>query len=288
MAKRITSLFLALMILLSTIPYVMAIDYTGEDEIKNSETDVALNALTQEYAAIYGDSEEWNTAQKYIDCYRNDPIFELHYSSDPVDAIEMVRTVVNGAISQISAIQPLGTLAASYSVDGVPNYTQSLTYSCGTASALQVIIQQGGGGSIPGNTFTLKEEELIDEIGLGEEGAYVSDVRNLINKYTSKHTYTYIKCTTLSEGEVQNLIRSSFRNDCPVILHAIKGYLDYYPSTDMKGHYIVGTAWYPPSNEFVVNDCNYKPEYGGVRTTSMTSVYNCLHMQSERYLIYGT
>lgn len=289
MKKRVVCVLMVVFMFFSIPANSLAIDFA-----KEYTADEALDLLERNYRGIYGDSEEYNTAKRFIGIYRTDPMFSLHYQSDPEDAIAMVASVVDHMIEPDPVVE-LGeaeTHAAVYSVSGVPSYQQVQSNSCGAASALQVIVQQGGASNIHGSTYTQKEKTLISETGLGtgsQTSVMVYEVRNLINDYIpSGSKYYYIACDDLTESEFTEYIRDSFIDDCPVILHAIKGYLDYYPSSDMGGHYIVGTALRPPEKTLTLNDCNWRDEYAGVHTVSITSAYESAHeYKTTRYLIYG-
>lgn len=265
-----------------------------QDQTTDYPLDMALDALDQKYQDYYGDGSEYEKAKRFIEIYRSDVMFQMHYQADPQGAIEMVMSVISDVLSLVPVQQSAdtGTRAREYSVSGVPFHQQVRTNSCGAASALQVIVQQGGEDNIAGSSYDEKEETLISETQLGagvESSVLVYEVVDLINDYISSGSeFKYIACDSLTESEFKDFVRDSFINDCPVILHAIKGYLDYYPSSDMNGHYIVGIAWRPPLDEFQVNDCNWRDEYAGVHTVSMTSAYESVHeYHKTRYLIYG-
>lgn len=260
--------------------------------VVQSELVSSLDELEQGYAAIYGLGEESSVASEIIGCYRNDPMFDMHYQRNPDDAVNMVITVVNDFfIEALSSPQPQWIDGAVYRADGVPDHQQIQNNSCGAASALQVIVQQGGANNISGSTYADKERTLINQTMLGagtQSSVLVYEVVNLINNHTSASTYVYLNCTNISPGAFRNLIMSSLEKDCPVILHAMKEYIGYYPSSSGGGHYIVGFSLNTATDRFSVNDCNYIDAYSGVHITTLPAAYQSVHNIANRYLIYGT
>lgn len=264
----------------------------GTVSLANATVDMVLDTLEQEYRSLYAENGTSALVSDLINCYRDDPVFKEHFLADPMDAISMVIHVVESAIDTDDAIQPMWTDGLIYSADGVPSYKQSQSNSCGAASALQVIIQQGGGDNVSGTTNTAKEKTLIGKTALNSNGSVlVIEVRDLINKHTNRNEYAYIRCLNLSETDFRRLVLNSLSKDCPIILHANTRYLGYYNSVSL-GHYIVGTTFYSATDQFAVNDCNYDDAYTGIRMTTMTEVWNSVHNPnsngSSRYLIYGT
>lgn len=285
-----------------SVPLIVAIIFVLSPGVKGSNTQIslhnvnaetALNVLEQEYISMYnGLSSELVLAEGLISCYKGDPMFEEHYKNDPEDAMGMVVRVIDSAVAANAANQPQWTDGTIYSADGVPTYKQSQTNSCGAASALQVIVQQGGGDNIAGSTYTAKEQTLINQTGINTNGSVlVYEVRNLINNHIEGKNYAYIPCANLSATNFRVLVLDSLTEDCPIVLHANTKYIGYYNS-NAWGHYIVGTTFFAATEEFVVNDCNYMDQYTGIRTTTMTEIYNSVHNLnsdgSSRYLIYGT
>lgn len=294
MKKRAICLLMTLFMLLSisTGSFAAGDKELLSNDIRASSAEIALDYLEKEYRVLYEGKAEYEIAKKYTDIYRADPMFHLHYQNTPENAITMVTSLIDRSIKRDpgSNTEQTERRAAVYSVSGVPYHQQVRTNSCGAASALQVIVQQGGEDNITGSTYDEKEETLISETQLGagkETSVIVYEVVNLINKYSSSDSeFYYIACDNLTETEFKEYVSDSFIKGCPVILHAIKGYLDYYPASDMGGHYVVGFKWRPPEDIFTVNDCNWRDEYTGVHETSMTSAYESVHEYSKtRYLI---
>lgn len=126
--RRWVSLLCALVMLFCSVINAGAIEAVES----KTAAETALDWLESKYATIYGDTEEFQTAKRLIDCYRGDQVFEAHYQADSEDALGMVATVVESFLESES----IQTRAAVYSVSGVPYYQQSQTNSCGTASAL--------------------------------------------------------------------------------------------------------------------------------------------------------
>lgn len=250
----------------------------------------ALEMLKESFSSKADLSDEQLLlVDELVNCYKDDAMFSEHYSHDPEGAIDMVSGVVNSMLSMGNK-PTVPQRASVYVASGVPSHKQIQAYSCGAASALQVIVQQGGAGNVSGSTYNAKEQTLINQTGLGagtQTTVIVWEVAMLINNYTSAHSYAYIKCTSMSQSTFNNMVRDSLIKNCPVILHAIKKYMGYYPATDNGGHYIVGYAWIPASGTFTVNDCHYSNSYTGVHTVQMVAAYNSVHAVADRYLIYG-
>lgn len=288
--KKTTCLMLVVIMITMLFPVAKASDTTTA--LANATVDVALDILEQEYISSESTTASSSIAVSLINCYRDDPVFKAHFQADPADAIAMVVQVIQSSMTKDSAVQPLWTDGTVYSADGVPTYKQSQSNSCGAASALQVIIQQGGGNNVSGSTNTAKEKTLIGKTELNKNGSVlVIEVRDLINNHTNRNKYAYIPCLNLNETDFRRLVLNSLAKDCPIILHANTKYLGYYNSVSL-GHYIVGTTFYPATDQFVVNDCNYDSAYTGIRITSMSEVWSSVHNPnangSSRYLIYGT
>ncbi len=260
------------------------------NDIEMEDANNALEELEEHFSSENElSNEQLSLAFELINCYKNDTMFAQHYKEDPEGAIDMVSGVINSMMS-MDAISTEPERASVYVASGVPSHKQIQAYSCGAASALQVIVQQGGASNVSGSTYNAKEQTLINQTGLGagtQTTVIVWEVAMLINNYSSAHSYAYIECTNMSQSTFNNMVRNSLIKNCPVILHAIKGYMDYYPSTDTGGHYIVGYAWKPSTGTFTVNDCHYSNLYTGVHTVQMVSAYNSVHAVSGRFLIYG-
>lgn len=207
----------------------------------------------------------------------------------------MVECVVEGAIRARFSIRPLWTDGSIYAADGVPEYQQKQYNSCGAASALQVIVQQGGANNIEGSTYAEKEQTLIDESIEMEihDSVAVYEVRDFINTYRPDDNlkYVYAKGLFTDASTFRSLVLTSLTLDCPIILHAQTQYLGYYNS-HASGHYIVGTHFFAQTEEFVVNDCNDNDQYAGIHSTTMSEIYQSVHMPTSngwsRYFIYGT
>ena len=284
--KKLVALFLAITVVFCFTSNAMAT--TVQNSTTDSQVTAALNFLEQELKEIYTSSNEMACVENIVGCYRGDAVFAEHFARDPEDALGMVATVVSTALGSLNVVQSRVADGNMYYAEGVPEYRQSRTNSCGAASALQVIVQQGGADGIGGTTYTEKEETLMEEGLLDQNGSvYVYLVRDLINKYISGNTYAYINATNLSYSNFYTLVMTSLTNDCPIILHAMTQYIGYYNS-NVWGHYIVGTHLFSLTDQLVVNDCNYQDAYTGVHTISMTEAYNSIHSTSGRYLIYGT
>lgn len=282
--KKLVALVLAVTAAFCITSNAMAT--TVQTSIANSRIIAALNYLEEALKENYVSNDEATCIEEIISCYREDPIFAEHYASDPEDALGMVATVVSTALGGLNAVQPRVADGNMYYAEGVPEYRQSKSNSCGAASALQVIVQQGGADGIQGTTYIEKEETLMEEGFLAENGIKVFNVRNLINKYISGNTYAYISGAELSYSSFYTLVMTSLTNDCPIILHAKTGHISYYNSKN-TGHYIVGTHLFSLTEQLVVNDCNYRDEYTGIHTIPMMEAYNSIHIESGRYLIYG-
>lgn len=191
--KKVICLILAVIMITTLSPVAKASDTTAT--LASITVDTALDVLEQEYTSSEFTIFSSSIAISLINCYRNDPVFNAHFQADPADAIAMVVQVVQSYIAVDSAVQPLWTDGAIYSADGVPTYKQSQSNSCGAASALQVIIQQGGGNNISGSTNTAKEKTLIGKTELSSNGSvYVIEVAKLINDHTTRNQYAYIPC----------------------------------------------------------------------------------------------
>lgn len=284
--KKLAALFLSITVVFCITSNATA--STIQNSFVNAQVEAALDSLEQDFKIIYTSVEEISYIEELIDCYRENSVYAEHYARDPENALGMVATVVSSALGSLNAVQPLAADGNVYYAEGVPEYRQSRWNSCGAASALQVIVQQGGADAIAGTTYTEKEETLMKEENLEKNGCViVEDVRDLINDYISGDNYAYIDAGGLSYNTFYTLVMSSLTKDCPIILHAMTQYIGYYNSNEL-GHYIVGTHLFSLTEQLVVNDCNYADAYTGIHTITMTEAYNSIHSTRGRFLIYGT
>ncbi len=296
MKKRFISTSIAMAVVFSIIlsPAARAAQAIGM-MATNIQIENALDDLEEEYTTLYGEGEKADLASSLIDSYRGDPMFLAHYQYDSEDALSMVECVVEGAIRARFSIRPLWTDGSIYGADGVPEYQQKQYNSCGAASALQVIVQQGGADNIAGSTYAEKEQTLINaSYGIEEYGSVlVIEVTDFINNYRpdDELKYVYTRGLITDASTFRSLVLTSLTLDCPIILHANTRYLGYYNS-HATGHYIVGTHFFAQTEEFVVNDCNDNDQYAGIHSTTMSEIYQSVHMPnsdgSSRYFIYGT
>jgi hypothetical protein len=252
--------------------------------------DGALTALENELIFNAQTAYETELISEIIDIYRTDEMFELHFNSNSTDAINMVRSVICSFLSQsnMASIQSYLPTADYYFAPNVPTYSQSQTNSCGAASALQTIISLGG--SVPGNTMTAKEQTLISQTGLGagtQSSVFVYEVVGLVENYTNAD-YAYLEMTSQSSSTLDSILKSSLSLDGPVVFHAIPKYIaGYYPSTATGGHYITAYGYIPANSGTVnVNDCHYSSSYNGTHSVPFAQMYNSIHSQSGRYIIY--
>lgn len=264
-----------------------------------------LNTLQIEFMDDVNDLNSRTVVREFIEVYRNDSMFEMHYREDPKDAIDMVSDVIASFLSSLNeaSTRVYDPNTGNAYVSGVPTYAQQYRNTCGAASALQVITALGG--SISGSTMQAKENTLISETacapksistgavvpGINPNGTRddvrVFEVRNLINAHTTSGSYAYLEMSNRSFSSFQQTLNNSFTLNGPVIFHAIPKYItSYYPSTATTGHYITSIAYETGSGDMGVNDCHYRSQYNGVHTTTLTQMYNSVHSVSGRYIIY--
>lgn len=280
--KQLKCIFVVSVLIISlVVPSITVYGSDGNQKVQG--VDLFLNQVEAEYYGMVDSNEEKAAISEIVSIYRNDPMFNLDYSDNQIEAENMVRII----LSNLFQMQPKWGSSGNCGASGTPIMSQVQTNSCGAASAVQVITGKGYSYNIPGLNYSDKERTLIPQTSINSVGyAYVYEVRNLINKYIGSGQYGYIECTNLTKTQFINYVESSFLKDGAVILHAIPKYLDYYPSDKTTGHYVTGIYIASGSDKFQTNDCHYDSAFNGIHGVSLTNAYNSVHAVAGRYLIY--
>lgn len=176
----------------------------------------------------------------------------------------------------------------NYCYQYVKNIKQTKTYNCGTTTVLQTLYGLYAEDNVVGSTDAAKIATLDTEYNVDSQGSlYVYQVVNALNKYDSGTTYRYLAASNIStESLFEDYIATSLTYGRPIILHARTGYLTYYGGKN-TGHYL-NLNELNRTNELVqIVDCNYNTAYYGIHmSVPLSEAYNCIKVESGRYLIY--
>lgn len=101
--KRKFSITLSLLLILSML-------FGGISVFANEiiPKDNKLKELQLELLQNCSNQEEIETVNKYIEIYKNDPMFSKHYEETPNEAISMVKNMINYRVSQLSVVSTRG------------------------------------------------------------------------------------------------------------------------------------------------------------------------------------
>ncbi|WMJ23719.1 C39 family peptidase [Paludicola sp. MB14-C6] len=278
--KRISAL-VSLMLVVTMLFGTSSVWAKGNNNI------TTLEGLREYLVQLYPSQENVDIIDKYVNIFSNDSMFLKEYSESPNTALENVKSVIMDELSP--QIMPSWYEGGIYGTN-TPLIQQSTSYYCGVASALQVISSYGEEGGIAGSSYDDKQVNLAKDMGgVGTNGAIVYQVRNAINLYVGyRETYKDLDCTNIEIDSLELKIIQSLRVDAPVILHSIPKYLtSYYPSSADTGHYIVVKAYNPNTHMVLLSDCNYNNQYYGEFLVPLQQVYNSVHSERGRHIIYG-
>ncbi len=184
----------------------------------------------------------------------------------------------------------------------VPIIKQETNYYCGPASTLQVLRYFGITDSqIPG-TGNSAQDRIYQRVRTSTDAgadSYMYLIKDEICKPSygiyPTHDYQFYTKGNSMGGEVAEAIDSistmneflnnSLTHGFPVIFSAREPFrLNYYPSSQDKGHYITLVGYDSLTNKYILRDCNYNDSYFGEFTVTDTEIYNACILNSKHIL----
>lgn len=164
---------------------------------------------------------------------------------------------------------------------------QTTTFNCGPTAILQVLYGMAKQGSVSGETDADKINTLMKDCNAESSGAYVYQIRNCLNKYSTNAEYQYTAGTKMTQAEFQSKLETSLCYNIAPILHARTEYLPYYNGKE-GGHYIAVREVDKANSAVRLSDCNWRSEYYGVHLVSVEEAYDSItkYTKEDRYLIY--
>ncbi len=228
-------------------------------------------------SVIYANQRYDDVKKEVIDEYTNDEMFQMQLEEDETKAMKFIEIVVENRINKDNT--KAGNYSNAYSY--VNTYKQETSYTCGPASASQILMSIG---KAPHSSFSSNENTLAEEMGTNSnDGTLVYKLTEGINKYLTTGKYTYVSAGSLSESVLMDKIATSLFYNRPPILHAKTAGLDYYDGLNI-GHYITVEVANRNTNIVRVDDVNNKSKYNGQHNVTIGEIKEAL--PSGRYLIY--
>lgn len=164
-------------------------------------------------------------------------------------------------------------LVTSFGVDA-PLIKQNKNYTCGAATALQVLIGNEDDEYNWNLTSDLKDciDRLFKNGGVEGGGMSATTLLNLLNAKSDTKQYVRYECDKVTISTVREKLLASMQNGTTGALHVNtnKLYTNGYPG----GHYVAVVGYDSITDRVLIADCSCFTKYFGLYMKSMQTVYN--------------
>lgn len=164
-------------------------------------------------------------------------------------------------------------LITSFGVDA-PLIKQNKNYTCGAATALQVLIGNEDDEYNWNLTSDLKDciDHLFKNGGVEGGGMSATTLLNLLNAKSDTKQYVRYECDKVTISTVREKLLASMQNGTTGALHVNTNKL--YTNGYIGGHYVAVVGYDSITDRVLIADCSCFTKYFGLYMKSMQTVYN--------------
>lgn len=282
--KKTISIVLLLSLLSSMSSVVFAAESTEPTHSFKTNSEKILPIISSAELAIPTEHSELMSEEALRDSYFTSREFQMHYATDPVDALATLNKIVSDYYTPITAMPYTTTDEEVVSVNTTLVQQPNGTY-CGPTSSYMAIDGWNGTGDIRGKNTDEKIDQLAKDMYTDSSGSFVYRVRDGLNKYTNNYDYGYTKGTELTQFLFRIYTFNSLAYDRIPLLHAKTGSLSYYNGHN-TGHYIAVTEFDYNTMDVRLHDPHNNNAYYGIHYVPYEEAFSSISDYSERYYIY--